>query len=78
MTTGINNGKISVVGYGENKSHSDDQPPPAYELALKMMTTEYSLRDLPNETIFWTETEAINNQQLRNNNVISERNTSNI
>ena len=80
-TTGNNNGITQVVVYGENKygiSHSEDQPPPTYELALKMMTKECSLGALPNETVFWIETEAINNQQLPNNTVASERITSNI
>ena len=75
-TTGNSNndGKPpNVVVYGENKygmSDSNDQPPPTYELALKMMTKECSLGALPNETVFWTETETISNQQLPNNNTV--------
>ena len=66
-TTGNNSGKPPFILYGENKCGippSDDQPPPTYELALKMMTKESSLGDLPNGTVFWTETESINTQQL--------------
>ena len=72
-------GKPPVIVYGESKlgiPHSDDQPPPTYELALKMLNKECSVGGLPNGTLIWTESDVINIQQLPNS-VALEENISN-
>ena len=41
---------------------ADEQPPPTYELALKMITKETTIGNLPNATNCWMDTEPGNDQ----------------
>ena len=63
--------KVDFKIEGGIRDDLEEQPPPTYELALKMLTKESSIGALPNSTVIWTESDISNENVLPRSNTMA-------